>query len=524
METGSLTDQLLAEIKALRQELRAADSPYGQRAEQVLRLAYRAAVAQNQTEADLERYREIVQRSLDLLSARGLEDVATQVLDAVMALVRARRGFIGLIREAPGWKILVARDLSMADIEDPESFVSTTVINNALEVKAPIVADDALHGPYAGNTSVAELRLRSIACIPVIRDDDAIGFIYLDNHTEPGTFDPSALVTVEAYMPLVSTALGRALDEKAAFEGPLPGVITRSRTMRAQLQTLSRVSGKDVPIVLTGETGTGKELVARAIHTASPRCEGPFVHVNCGAIPETLMEAELFGATAGAYTGARTARIGRFEAAEGGTLFLDELNTMPLSCQVKLLLAVQDHTITRLGTVEPIEVDVRIIAAMNESPPQAIVKGTLREELYYRLAVVEALLPPLRDRPEDVPLLAQHMLERGRLRYGLPPIRLSSRGLDDLMNHSWPGNVRELENTLDRAALLCDGGVIESVQLTAAAPAPGGGKRRRSRVSEEEFRKVWAELDGNVKGVAERLGVHPKSVFRLRRRFSVEGA
>lgn len=235
--------------------------------------------------------------------------------------------------------------------------------------------------------------------------------------------------------------------------------------MRAELSELARIAAFDVPVMLAGETGTGKSLVARQLHNASARSDKPFVHVNCGAIPESLIEAELFGAEAGAFTGAKSRRIGRFEAADGGTLFLDELDSMPLACQVRLLVALQEKHITRLGSNSPIPVDVRVIAAMGRDPFQAIDAGDLREDLYYRIAVFSARLPALRERREDIPLLATHFLEQTRARYRLPPLRLSETALDHLSAHDWPGNVRELGNTLDRAALLARDGVIERIDF-----------------------------------------------------------
>jgi transcriptional regulator with PAS, ATPase and Fis domain len=275
-------------------------------------------------------------------------------------------------------------------------------------------------------------------------------------------------------------------------------------------------------VLLLGETGTGKSHIARHLHLASDRSSGAFVHVNCGAIPEALAEAELFGAEAGAFTGATGRRIGKFEAASGGTLFLDELQSMPPECQVKLLVALEEGVITRLGSNAPIRVDTRIVAALNEDPFECIEREKLREDLYYRLAVIVANIPPLRERPEDIPLLGKHILVRAQDRYGLGNLRLTEEALQKLMCHSWPGNVRELENALDRAALLGEESMIHAEHLPAASgavvrkPPPS---RTRKAVTQDEFHAAWEEAGGDIARVADALGTHPKSVFRLRRRF-----
>ncbi len=233
-------------------------------------------------------------------------------------------------------------------------------------------------------------------------------------------------------------------------------------------------------------------------------------------MPESLLEGELFGSEAGAYTGSRGRRIGRFEAASGGTIFLDEIDTMPISGQVKLLVALQERTITRLGSNEPVRLDVRVIAATNADPQAAIAAGRLREDLYFRLAGAALEIPPLSARPEDIPVLAQHILAATVARHGLDPIRLSRRALDRLCAYSWPGNVRELEHVLDRAALLAgDGGVIQDVRLATRAEA----EPRRLTVGRQEFLNAWAQSGESPVEAARLLGVSRRTVFRLKSRF-----
>lgn len=388
------------------------------------------------------------------------------MLDGVVAVVQARRGFLGLVAPDGPWRLLAARDASGTDLADPTAQISTTILDACLRTGAPIVTEDAGDGDFAGQASVMRLELRSVACFPLRRGEATEGFIYLDNPLEQGLFDDAALAAVSAWRPFLSTCVTRAADAESAPSTGLPGVVTRSAAMQAELQELGRIARFDVSVLIPGETGTGKSLIAQQLHAASDRRSRPFIHVNCGAIPEALIEGELFGAEAGSYTGASTRRIGKFEAAEGGTLFLDELDSMPLACQVKLLVALQERKVQRLGSHTPVPVDVWVVPAMGADPAAAIRDGRLREDLYYRLAVFVAH-PPLRERLDDVPLLARHFLREAAERYRLPPLTLTltPAAIDDLTRHTWPGNVRELANTLDRAALLARDGRIERVSF-----------------------------------------------------------
>jgi len=435
-------------------------------------------------DGERERYQLVLARTLQVTLARGVTPMAEQILDGMMAIVQANRGFVGLT-DGDDWRFLVARNLERGDIEDPAAHVSTSIIAQALTSGEPVVANDALKTPLAGAASINALQLRSVACLPLKDRERVLGFVYLDNADTAGMFDDAAVSALHTWLPVVSGSVARALEPADDSEG-LPGVVTRSTAMQAKLRELARVARFDAPVLLSGETGTGKSLIAQQIHEASPRSSGPFIHVNCGAIPEALIEGELFGAEAGAYTGAQQRRVGKFEAAAGGTIFLDELDSMPLASQVRLLVVLQEKRLTRLGGHTAVPIDVRVIAAMSSAPFEAIDEGKLREDLYYRLAVFVAQLPPLRDRREDIPLLASHFLDQTRSRYRLPPLRLSEAALAALEAHHWPGNIRELANALDRAALLATDGVIESITLHArrgSAPSGAGVIEQLERAS-----------------------------------------
>lgn len=238
-----------------------------------------------------------------------------------------------------------------------------------------------------------------------------------------------------------------------AVEGPVK-MIGISRPLQDVFKVVGRVAQSDAPVLVTGESGTGKELIAHAIHEYSPRCKKEMVAINCGAIPENLLESELFGHEKGAFTGAVQRRAGRFEQCDGGTLFLDEIGDMPSSVQVKLLRILQEGSFSRVGGNETLTSDVRIVAATNKDLAAEVSEGHFREDLYYRLNVVEIALPPLRERPEDIPLLAEFFLQRLARKQGMARMRLSGEAVERLQKHHWPGNVRELENTIARACAL----------------------------------------------------------------------
>jgi DNA-binding NtrC family response regulator len=300
-------------------------------------------------------------------------------------------------------------------------------------------------------------------------------------------------------------------------ERGLPHLLSNSRSMAQVRQLMERVSGSDASVLITGEHGTGKDVVARWIHAASPRAGRAFVPVNAGALADGVFESELFGHVKGAFTDAKSDRVGCFELADGGTLFLDEIGTMPQGQQAKLLRVLQSGEFQPVGSSRTRRAEVRVLAATNADIAQEVQRGAFREDLLYRLNTVEIHLPPLRDRREDVGALAEHFLSTKAGRYKKPIHGFSSDALAVLLAHSWPGNVRELEHVVERAVVLAEGGVIEARDLNLSRLSSGSAEIERMTLVDAEahlIRKALARTSGNVIEAAEQLGLSRSALYR----------
>ena len=306
-----------------------------------------------------------------------------------------------------------------------------------------------------------------------------------------------------------------------------PELIGTSPAMASLFETLARVARSPSTVLITGESGTGKEVVAKTVHWASDRRDAPFVAVNCAAIPEHLLESELFGHEKGSFTGAVARRRGRFERADGGTLFLDEVGDMSLVLQAKILRVLEERTLERVGAEETTAVNVRVVAATNQEIDRRIADGLFREDLYYRLAVVELHLPPLRDRSRDIRELALHFAGAFAHRYERSVTAITERALDRLAAHAWPGNVRELRNVMDRAVLLAGGAVLRSSELRLGAGSPRASAREEGgamgaypadlslpEVEADHIRRVLNHVDGHMGKAALTLGIHRNTLTR----------
>jgi len=322
-------------------------------------------------------------------------------------------------------------------------------------------------------------------------------------------------------------------SEGAAVGTPYGEMVGESEGIRTVLRFVEQVARSDSTVMIYGESGTGKELVARALHAGSVRHEGPFIPVNCGAMPEGLLDSELFGHERGAFTGAERRRRGRFELADGGTLFLDEIATISAATQVRLLRVLQDRKLERVGGEETIPVDVRIVAATN-SPATDLLRGDgFREDLYYRLHVVPITVPPLRDRREDIPLLAEHFVGKLRRRTRSPVAAISPEAMERLAEYDWPGNVRQLENVVERALVLAEEEVLQASDLPLLVNVPGSQSPGRSGADTSEgldlsravddmeegmIRQVLARTGGNRTAAARHLGISKsKLLYKIKK-------
>jgi len=353
----------------------------------------------------------------------------------------------------------------------------------------------------------------------------------LDFRTKPlpsnaGT-KPGSLVVFRDVTELIE------LREDIARRYRLHNIVGKSKPMQEVFRLIEEVADSDATVLIEGESGTGKELVARAIHYLGPRADGPLVAVNCSALAEGVLESELFGHVEGAFTGALRDKRGRFEAAEGGTIFLDEIGDITPGIQIKLLRVLQERIVERVGSEEPKPVNIRVLAATHRPLAQLVAQGRFRQDLYYRLRVVPIELPPLRARRDDLPLLAQHFVDRFRAETGRPIVRLSQAALTLLIDYSWPGNVRELENAIEYAFVKCRNGEIAPghlpPELRAVLPVPAPATKATDRAEDgapldnefEQLRRTLTETDWNIAKTARQLGVSRTTVYQRIARFAL---
>jgi len=318
-------------------------------------------------------------------------------------------------------------------------------------------------------------------------------------------------------------------ERKPSSDSSLGAIVGASPLMQAIFKAIRKVSSTDVPVLITGESGTGKELIANAIHSAGGRKDGPFIVINCGAIPDTLLESELFGHEKGSFTGASAQRRGRLEYANGGTLFLDEIGDLAQELQVKLLRFLQEKVIDRIGGRQSIPVDGRVIAATNRNLEEDVRSGAFREDLYFRLAVMKIHLPPLRERGDDVVLLAEHMVAAFSQELKMPNKRFSKGALDAIRKYDWPGNIREMQNSVKRAIVLAAGNSIKAEDLGLEATGSQAYKTAslkgaRDATEREMLAGALRRNNGNISKTAKSLGISRPTLYDLMARHGLQSA
>jgi transcriptional regulator with GAF, ATPase, and Fis domain len=496
-----------------------------------------------------------------------LRPLLDRVVDALVLWTGVERGL--LLLRAPDGRLVAraARNLARADLRGEQLALSQTLAHRALEAREPVVAVDAAGELPSVHQSVHALKLRSVLAVPLLARGEPLGVVYLDDRARRGAFGERELSWTRTIAALAALAIADARDQVllrraarraerasarladtlARREAALDvaerelarardrretrfsyeGIVGESEAVHAMLRLVDRVTASDVPVMLFGESGSGKELVARAIHANGPRAGRPFVGENCSAIPEGLLESALFGHVRGAFTGADRPRSGLFEVADGGTLFLDEIGEMSLAMQAKLLRVLEDGLVRPVGSERARKVDVRVVTATHRDLAEMVRARTFREDLLYRLSVITIPIPALRERAGDVPLLVRHFLDkhaRGA------PIRITRAAMERLGAYPWPGNVRQLENEIRRSIVLSDG-TIDREHLSKEVDAGGAGRppalglEVRSRVDALEadlVREAMRRTQGNQTQAAKLLGLSRFGLQKMIKRLALD--
>jgi Nif-specific regulatory protein len=472
-------------------------------------------------------------------SIRDLDELQAQILDLIFDVVPAERGVILLDSTGDEQFALVFARHRVTKSALPVR-VSRTIARQVMKEGLAILgADVPRSNDLADVESLVTDQIRSLLCVPLIMFQKVTGCIYLDTCNAASRFDEEHLQLVAAIAGTSSVALENARrmqwleheNLRLSTEINLDhNLIGESARMKEVYQFLARVAPTESNVLLEGESGTGKELAARAIHRNSPRSSKPFLAINCAAIPEGLLESELFGHERGAFTGAVAQKKGRLEVANGGVVFLDEIGELVPALQVKLLRVLQEREFERVGGTRPISVDIRLIAATNKDLGEAVRTGTFRKDLYYRLNVLSLVMPPLRERREDVAMLADYFVAKYVKKCNMRIRKISPEAMACLVNYDWPGNVREMENAIERALVLSASDLIqpedlpESILEKGLAPNLEGAKYHNEvkELKKQLILNALEEAKGNYTEAAHLLGVHVNYLHRLIRNLDLK--
>ena len=450
------------------------------------------------------------------------------MLDTMIAVTQAARGAVVLLVDGTP-QVRTARN-QMGSTSSGPLAISDSIVERVLSSRQPMIVSDALtDNEFKSSQSVMDFKICSVLCVPLVTRTETLGAIYLGNENVVNLFSEEDRDVATVFAAQAAAALKHALlvNELRLTNASLTqqiermnfgGLIGASSSMRDLFKKVEKVAATDIGVLIEGETGTGKELVASEIHRRSNRAKGPFIVINCGAIPENLLESELFGHARGAFTGAVQAHEGKFLAASGGTLFLDEIGEMPMPLQVKLLRVLQERKVVRVGETQTRDVDIRVIAATNRTLQDEVKNGRFREDLYYRLNIVRLVLPPLRERGEDVMLLARYFLKAHGEELKIRAEAFTEDAIRAIHLHRWPGNIRELDNRVKKALVFCEGGKLTATDLELDALQPDG-KVENLTDAKETFARGYVKtvLDlngGNRAQTAKDLGVDVRTIYR----------
>jgi transcriptional regulator with GAF, ATPase, and Fis domain len=469
---------------------------------------------------------------------RDLEELQAQLLDLIFEVVPAGRGAI-LLAENAGQEFSCLYARTRQASQPQLVSVSRTIARQVMKENVAVLGVNVATGALRDVESLAQSEVRSLLCVPLSVFHRMIGCIYLDSTNAVNRFNEDHLQLTAAVAGISAVALDNArrlqwleqenqrLTTEIRQEQSLVG---ESAKIKEIFQFVARVAPSDMTVLIEGESGTGKELAARALHRNSPRASKPFVAINCAAIPETLLETDLFGHERGAFTGAVAQKKGRLEVADGGVVFLDEIGELAPALQVKLLRVLQEREFERVGGTHPIKIDVRLIAATNRDLLDAVQKGEFRQDLYYRLAVSKLTMPSLRERREDIPMLTRHFVQKHAKRCKVKTKPVSREAMATLVSYEWPGNVRELENAIERALVMGSSDMVlpedlpESLMEQTPPEEMHSGKYHASvkELKKQLIVDAVEQTRGNYVDAAGILGVHPNYLHRLIRNLGLK--
>jgi len=505
-----------------------------------------------------------------LLGTTEMSQVLENLLAAAVEISSAESGFLVVRSEEesggvlPGYRVAAAKNLAQPDLSAPDHAPSLSAVQEAMSTGEPVVTDNALQDPrFERSKSVKQQHLKSILAVPLKSSEGVLGVFYLDHRFQMGLFEGETLAAMRFFADQAALALeksrmieqlrvaNRALEAEVEEEAgrrheaerelamnrlelkhEYQDIVGRSPAMLSVLALVDKITDSKVAVWIFGESGTGKEAIARSLHFNSARARYPFVTENCSALPESLLESELFGHKKGAFTHADRDKKGRFEYANKGTVFLDEIADMSLNLQAKLLRFLQEGEVRPVGSNETVKVDVRVVSASNKDLARLVEEGKFREDLFYRLNGLMVTLPPLRDRVVDIPPLCEHFLKKIAEREKAQPLVLHPDALRLLVNYNWPGNIRELQNTLETAALFAEKGKITPGSFHFK---PGIASKRKagvvasakasSRVSmDPQLEKVLLAIkeQGYHKGnAAQALGMSRRNLYFILSKYKV---
>ena len=475
--------------------------------------------------------------STTINAIRGLEDLLQRLLELLFEVVPAQRGAILLTTEESLDSSFVF-GLDRVNVKDKAVNVSRTIAQQVLRDGVALLANDAETKSLLSTDSVIRARTRSVMCVPLVMIDHRLGVLYLDTTIAGDQFNRDHLQLVTAIAGIAAVAIENARhfewlqteNERLLADVNIEhNMVGESPAMQRLYHFISKVAPTDSTVLIAGESGTGKELAARAMHRNSKRAQKPFMAVNCAALTESLLESELFGHEKGSFTGAFSQKKGRLEVADGGTVFLDEIGELTPALQVKLLRVLQEREFERVGGTVTIKVDLRVIAATNKNLEDAIEAAEFRQDLYYRLNVVSLEMPPLRERREDIMLLASYFADKYGTKCNRKLVGISADARACLTAYDWPGNVRELENAIERAIVLGTTDVILPEDLpeallereASAAQSTVGYHEAVTQTKKQIILKAIEEAKGNYTEAAKLLGVHPNYLHRLIRNLNL---